>query len=111
MVNAESVLDLDGPGAPPRSNGELAFAEPWERRVFGVTMALTQQVFSYDDFRQHLIVRVGEAPERPYWESWVAALEDALSAACAFDRDVVDARLAEFLDRPHGHDHGHDHGH
>jgi hypothetical protein len=109
MSGAESVLDLDGPAAPPRSNGELVFAAPWERRVFGVTMALTSQVFSYDDFRHHLMARVGEAPQRPYWESWAAALEDALSAACAVDRDAVDARLAEFLARPHGHDHVHDH--
>jgi len=104
MVGSESMLDLDGPGAPPRANGELVFAQPWERRVFGVTMALTRQVFSYDDFRQHLMMRVREFPERPYWESWLAALEDALSAACVSDLNV-DARLAELLARPHGHDH------
>ena len=105
MATAESLLDVDGPAAPPRSNGELAFAEPWERRVFGVTMALTQEVFSYDDFRQHLMARVGEAPQRPYWESWAAALEDALAAACALDRSAIDARHEEFRARPHGHDH------
>lgn len=105
MVGADSLLDVDGPAAPPRSNGELAFAEPWERRVFGVTMALTQQVFSYEDFRQHLIACVGQAPERPYWESWAAALEDTLASACELDRGAVDARLAQFLARPHGHDH------
>lgn len=105
MVGADSVLDIDGPAAPPRSNGELAFAEPWERRVFGVTMALTQRVFAYEDFRQRLIAHVGEAPERPYWESWAAALEDTLASACELDRADVDARMAEFLARPHGHDH------
>ncbi|HUP99681.1 MAG TPA: hypothetical protein VM093_04405 [Aeromicrobium sp.] len=105
MSSAESLLDVDGPAAPPRSNGELAFAEPWERRVFGVTMALTQQVFSYDDFRRHLMARVGEAPQRPYWESWAAALEDALAAACALDPSAIDARHQAFLARPHGHDH------
>ena len=105
MPSAESLLDVDGPAAPPRSNGELAFSEPWERRVFGLTMALTQTVFSYDDFRQCLMTRVGEAPNRPYWESWTAALEDALSSACVLSRDAVDIRLGEFLRRPHGHDH------
>lgn len=111
MAVADSVLDVDGPVAPPRSNGELAFAAPWERRVFGVTMALTQRVFSYEDFRGHLMTRVGEAPGRPYWESWAAALEDALSAACEFDREAVETRFTEFLARPHGHDHGHEHSH
>jgi hypothetical protein len=105
MTAADALLDAEGPAAPPRSNGELVFAEPWERRVFGVTMALTQQVFSYEDFRQCLIARVGESPVRPYWESWAAALEDALGAACALDRDDVEAKLREFAARPHGHDH------
>jgi len=107
MSNAEALLDVDGPAAPPRSNGELAFDAPWERRAFGMTMALTQNVFSYEDFRQRLISRVGEAPHRPYWHSWAAALEDALSDACALDTDSVEARYRQFLARPHGHDHDH----
>lgn len=105
MPAAEALLDVDGPGAPPRSNGELAFAEPWERRVFGLTMALTQSVFAYEDFRQRLIRRVQEAPDRPYWQSWAAALEDVLSAACAIEPEAVDVRHRQFLSRPHGHDH------
>ena len=39
-------LDRDGPAAPPRRNGELVFAAPWERRLFGVTMALTSAACS-----------------------------------------------------------------
>lgn len=105
MAAAETLLDVEGPAAPPRSNGELAFNAPWERRVFGVTMALTESVFSYEDFRQQLIRSVAEAPDRPYWQSWAAALEEALSQACAVDAEVLDARHQEFLARPHGHDH------
>ncbi|MFF3919955.1 hypothetical protein ACFYZB_42375 [Streptomyces sp. NPDC001852] len=29
-------LDTEGPAAPPRSNGELLFAEPWESRACGM---------------------------------------------------------------------------
>lgn len=105
MPGADALLDADGPGAPPRSNGELAFEAPWERRVFGMTMALTQSVFSYEDFRQRLINRVAEAPERPYWQSWTAALEDALGEACVIDVASVDERHQQYLARPHGHDH------
>ena len=105
MPAPETLLDDAGPVAPPRTNGELAFNAPWERRVFGVTMALTDEVFSHEDFRQRLISRVGEAPERPYWQSWAAALEDVLSQACAIDVDALDARHQQFLARPHGHDH------
>jgi len=107
MPATEALLDVDGPGAPPRSNGELAFSAPWERRVFGVTMALTDRVFSYEDFRRCLIRRVGEAPHRAYWHSWAAALEDALGAACAIDATALDERHQQFLARPHGHDHTH----
>ncbi len=105
MPAAETLLDVDGPAAPPRSNGELAFEAPWERRLFGVTMALAERVFSYEDFRQRLIRRVGEAPHRPYWQSWAAALEDMLGDACTIDTETLDARHREFLARPHGHDH------
>ena len=105
MPAAEALLDVEGPGAPPRSNGELAFAEPWERRVFGVTMALTQSLFAYEDFRQRLIERVQEAPARPYWHSWAIALEDVLKDACSLDSEALDARYRQFLARPHGHDH------
>ena len=105
MPNAEQLLDAAGPAAPPRSNGELAFSAPWERRIFGLTMALTRTAFSYADFRQHLITRVGEAPQRPYWQSWAAALEDALDDACVLDAAALDERHHEFLARPHGHDH------
>ena len=49
-------LDREGPAAPPRRNGELVFAEPWERRLFGVTMALHERgVFAWGDFNAHLI--------------------------------------------------------
>lgn len=105
MPNAETLLDAAGPAAPPRSNGELAFSAPWERRIFGVTMALTRTVLSYEGFRQHLIARVGQAPERPYWQSWAAALEDALNDARVLDPAALDERHLEFLARPHGHDH------
>jgi hypothetical protein len=107
MTAAESVLDQHGPAAPPRANGELVFAAPWERRVFGITMALTQSVVPYEDFRQRLIARIGELPHRPYWSSWAVALEDVLEQSCAIARDTVDARLEEFEARPHGHDHRH----
>ena len=31
--NLPAELDLDGPSAPPRSNGALVFEEPWESRA------------------------------------------------------------------------------
>ena len=39
--------ELEGVAAPPRANGELVFAAPWESRVFGVTMALREAGVSF----------------------------------------------------------------
>jgi hypothetical protein len=70
-------LDVDGPAAPPRSNGELVFDAPWEARVFGLAAAVIETGFGGDrePFRQELISAVAADPGRPYWESWTVALE------------------------------------
>ena len=36
------LLDSAGPAAPPRDNGELVFAAPWESRAFGLALALNE---------------------------------------------------------------------
>jgi nitrile hydratase accessory protein len=108
---AESVrieADLEGPVSPPRDNGEIVFAAPWERRVFGVTVALCRSdACGWESFRQHLIRRIAEDESRPYWESWAAALEDILAETDTLARAEVDVRQQEFLARPPGHDHHH----
>jgi nitrile hydratase accessory protein len=98
--------DLVGSVSPPRDNGEIVFAAPWERRVFGVTIALCRSGrCDWDAFRQRLIARIAEDEQRPYWECWAAALEDALASAGALVPAELDARFEAFLARPHGHDH------
>ena len=100
--------DLEGEVSPPRDNGEIVFAAPWERRVFGVTVALCRtDAFEWEAFRRRLIARIAEDEARPYWESWAAALEDLLAETATVAADEVDAREREFLARPHGHDHEH----
>jgi hypothetical protein len=55
-------LDLEGPAAPPRSNGELVFAAPWESRAFGLAMALHNGGrFEWEGFRRQLIAAVARA--------------------------------------------------
>lgn len=117
-MTASVELDVDGPAAPPRSNGELVFAEPWESRAFGLAMNLNNAgAFVWDEFRERLIFRIGEWEARhaegecfSYYDCWVRALEDV-----AVDRDLlpagaVQARALELAERPAGWDHGHDHG-
>lgn len=99
-------LDVDGPAAPPRANGELVFTAPWERRVFGVTMALVEGgAFEYEAFRQRLIAAIAASDDDRYWQSWATALEGLLQDLGAVDAAALDARAEAYHARPHGHDH------
>jgi nitrile hydratase accessory protein len=100
--------DLEGPVSPPRDNGEIVFAAPWERRAFGLTVALCRSArCDWAGFRERLISRIAEDERRNYWASWAAALEDALEPTAALDRGELEARHLAYLQRPAGHDHHH----
>jgi nitrile hydratase accessory protein len=84
--------DLKGPISPPRDNGEVVFAAPWERRAFGLTVALCRSgACDWEDFRSRLIARIAEDERRNYWASWATALEDILRSTAALDRRELDA--------------------
>ena len=113
-------LDVEGPAAPPRSNGELVFAEPWEGRAFGLTMALVDAgTIEYEAFRAALIERIGAWEADPprgecfsYYRCWLLALERVLDAGGVVSTEQLRARAEELDGRPAGHDHdGHDHDH
>jgi nitrile hydratase accessory protein len=117
-----AVLDVAGPAAPPRSNGELVFAEPWESRAFGLAMTLNAGgVFEWEEFRQHLIRAVAEAERDPgpgapfkYYRCWLLALERVLDDKGVLSTEELLERARELDARPAGHDHdhaGHDHDH
>jgi nitrile hydratase accessory protein len=115
-----AVLGIDGVAAPPRANGELVFAEPWQSRAFGLAMALNAGgVFEWEDFRQQLIAAIAEAEreatdEEPfsYYRCWLLALERVLDAGRVVSAEQLRARAEELHARPAGHDHqGHDHDH
>jgi len=76
---------MDGVASLPRDNGELVFDAPWQGRVLAMAVGLVQQLdLSWDEFRARLINAVADDPERPYYESWTAALE-----ALVIDLDVA----------------------
>jgi nitrile hydratase accessory protein len=112
-------LDVDGPAAPPRSNGELVFAEPWEGRAFGLTMALVHAgAFDYETFRTALVERIRAWEADPpagepfrYYRCWLEALEQVLGRTGLVSAEDVRRRSVEFAARPAGHDHRHDHPH
>ena len=112
-------LDLDGPAAAPRSNGELVFDAPWEGRAFGLALALVENgLFTLDDFQAELIKAIAEwealgksNDDYRYYECWLVALERLVDRSTGVELNDIDERSEEFLARPVGHDHDHDHDH
>jgi nitrile hydratase accessory protein len=97
-------LDLDGPAAPPRSNGEMVFEHPWQSRIFATTMALCETAtISYDDFRRRLIAEIGEHPDH-YWSSWQDALETLLVERQLCDLDLLAERAKRFAEHGDRHE-------
>ncbi|HUO39811.1 MAG TPA: nitrile hydratase accessory protein [Mycobacterium sp.] len=115
-------MDMEGPAAPPRANGELVFAEPWESRAFGMAVALYEAgLFTWPQFQAALIARIAgweaartggagwsaEATEGAHWsyyEHWLAALEDVLADSGAMLADEITARARALAQRRTGHD-------
>ncbi|MEU1542505.1 nitrile hydratase accessory protein [Actinacidiphila glaucinigra] len=106
-------LELQGPAAPPRSNGELVFDQPWESRAFGMAVSLYEAgAFTWPQFQGALIARIGAwesaaAPDEPYnyYRLWLAALEDVLGHLRAISDEEISARTRALAQRPPGYDH------
>ena len=73
---APEVRAMTGAAALPRRNGELAFDAPWEGRVFGMAIGVVESLgLPWSAFQSQLIAAIADDPDRPYYESWLAALE------------------------------------
>jgi nitrile hydratase accessory protein len=98
---SEDVAPMTGAVALPRDNGTLAFHAPWEGRALALAVALVERLdIPWEEFRQRLIASIADQPDRPYYESWAAALEqlaldwhlttpEALDAATPTERPVL----------------------
>jgi hypothetical protein len=93
------VREMRGAEALPRANGELIFDAPWEGRAFGTALAAVDGLgLDWDVFRQRLIASIAADPERPYYESWVAALEALTVDLGLLAPDDIDARAAAIVE-------------
>ena len=81
----------------PRRNGELAFDAPWQSRAFGLAAGVVSTSYggNWTPFRESLKAAIAADADRPYWESWLAALEDLLTAAALVPAEVLHDRLDE----------------
>jgi hypothetical protein len=61
---------------------EVPFAEPWQARVFAAGVIAVEQLgLPWDAFRDQLKVAIGAAPEQPYFESFMDALDALLATS------------------------------
>ncbi len=109
------LVSPDAPAAPPRSNGELVFTEPWESRAFGVAVALHDAgVVDFEAFRTRLIGEIGDweashpagDEDYRYYERWLTALERTVLGEGIVERASLDAARHTIA-----HDWDHDHSH
>ena len=90
-----------GGATVPRRNGELVFDEPWQGRVFGMAVALSEQgLLPWEEFRQALIVEIAAAEARGgdfrYYHAWLAAFERVLAARGAVRPDELEETTFQF---------------
>jgi nitrile hydratase accessory protein len=95
------LADLGGVAAVPRRNGELVFDEPWQGRVFGMAVALSEQGrLPWEEFRQALIAEIAAAEARGgefrYYHAWLAAFERVLAARGAVRPDELEETTFQF---------------
>lgn len=89
--------------SPPRANGTLCFGSEWERKSFGMALALAKNgYFEWDDFRDELIASIGNwEADHPvdrsswnYYDQFLSALEKAVVKAGIVDSEEIMAAFA-----------------
>lgn len=91
----------------PRDADGPVFAEPWEAQAFAMAVKLSEAgVFGWGEWAETLGAALKSHPQRPYYESWLAALEKLVEAKGVMSEAERLARVAEW-DRaakatPHG---------
>src|SRR4051812_33915172 len=100
-MSDQRIEDLGDDLAVPRKNGGLVFAAPWEGRVFGMAVALSDdEVYDWNAFRDRLVAEIAAAEEHgdgsPYYERWLASFERLLLDTGILTAEELDTRTAEF---------------
>ena len=83
--------------ALPRKNGELVFKAPWEGRIFGLAVAMSERgSYPWSAFSSHLAEEIASAPEAEYYQSWLAAFEKLLLESGVLSAGEMEERAAEY---------------
>lgn len=94
---------LGQPDSPPRSQGKLHFDHEWQRKLFGMALAVAKEGhFEWEDFRQQLIRSIGDweqldcgaQPPWDYYERFLEALTRALHLHQLASKSEIDRVMA-----------------
>lgn len=78
---------------------EQPFDAPWQARAFALTLYLHGQgLFSWGDWTHALGAAITAAPERPYYESWLEALQGMLTSRLALASGEIAEMQQAWLD-------------
>jgi nitrile hydratase accessory protein len=86
---------------------EPVFTAPWEAEAFAMAVKLHERgVFTWTEWAETLGAAIKANPERAYYESWLAALEQLVEAKALISHDERHDRI-DAWDRaaratPHG---------
>jgi nitrile hydratase accessory protein len=100
------LTERDHSFRPPGPEGHV-FAEPWEAQVFALAVNLHDGgAFTWPEWAETLGKALRDAPDRPYYESWLAALETIVERKglmTQVERNIrVDAWDRAARSTPHG---------
>ena len=75
------ILKLPDLDSLPRDVSGPVFAEPWEAQAFAMAVRLHEAgVFTWPEWAETLGAEIRAAPDRGYYDSWLAALERLVEA-------------------------------
>lgn len=75
------TLKLSDSANLPKHGDEPVFTEPWEAQAFAMAVKLNESgVFAWAEWAETLGAELKSAPGRPYYQSWLAALERLVEA-------------------------------
>jgi Nitrile hydratase beta subunit, N-terminal len=67
---------MTGSEALPRTHGDVTLSEPWQGRAVALALETLHGLeLPWEDFRRQLIAAIADDPDRPYYSSWLVALE------------------------------------
>ena len=100
-VPSREIADMDGAAALPRKNGELVFDEAWQGRIFGMTVAMSDEAcFEWREFQAQLIAEIAHAEREgestSYYERWLRAFERLLAAKGLLAARALAERTRDF---------------